>query len=228
MKALIPAAGKGTRLRPLTNQKPKALVEVKGEALIRHLVEELRSLGVEEISVIKGYLGDKLEANLKDFEDLDFLEQEEQLGTAHAVGTSSFKDPFLVVNGDVYIHPENLERVIRSFEENRPEAVIGSKEVESPEEFGVLEVENGVVKGIEEKPDNPPSNLINTGVYLFKPLIYDYIERTGMSERGEYEITDSIQLMIQDGHAVTHTPFKKYWVDVGRREDLERARNVDG
>lgn len=227
MKALIPAAGKGTRLRPLTKHKPKALVEIDGKPLIERLIRELQNTGIRDITVIKGYLGEKLEDALKNF-DLKFLEQEEQLGTAHAVGVSDFDEPFLVVNGDVFIHPENLEKIVKEFEKGEGEAVIGSKRVENPEEFGVLETKNGKVKGIVEKPENPPSNLINTGIYLFSPVIYEYIQQTDLSERGEYEITDSIQLMLEDGCTVKHIPFKSYWIDIGRPEDLRKARKLCG
>lgn len=226
MKALILAAGKGTRLRPLTNNKPKVMVEVGEKTLIEHLIEDVKSLGIKEISIIEGYMSEKLESRLESYNGLKFLEQEEQLGTAHAVDVSDFKEPFLALNGDVYIHKENIKRILDEFGGGSHEALIGTKEVNNPEEFGVLEVENGRVKDIIEKPENPPSNLINTGVYVFTPLIYEYIGRTELSERGEYEITDSIKLMLKDGHPVGHTIFKKYWIDVGRPEDLERARKL--
>ncbi len=226
MKALILAAGKGTRLRPLTDNRPKVLVEVNGKPLIEHVIDGIRSLGIEEITVIKGYMGSMLEERLSKYEGLTFLEQKEQLGTAHAIGMSSFDSPFLTMSGDVLTHTENIEKVVSRFEKGGWKAVIGSFEVENPEEFGVLEVEGDRVRDIAEKPDNPPSNLINTGTYVFPPEIYDYIDRTGLSERGEYEITDSIEMMLEDGLSVAHAKFDNYWIDVGRHEDLERARNL--
>lgn len=227
MKALILAAGEGTRLRPITENKPKVLVEVKGKPLIEHIIEDLKSLGIDEITVIKGYMGQILQEKLSKYEGLTFLEQEEQLGTAHAVGISSFDSPFLTINGDVFMDRNNIKKVISAFEKDSPGAVIGSLEVENPEEFGVLEVEGDLVKDIVEKPDNPPSKLINTGTYVFSPDIYSYIERTELSERGEYEITDSLQMMLDDGRAVKHRRFNNYWIDVGRHEDLKEARGLD-
>ncbi len=224
MKALVLAAGKGTRLRPLTENKPKVLVEVNGKSLIEHIIDDLKKLGIEETTVIKGYMGEMLEERLEKYRNINFIEQEEQLGTAHAIGLSSFDSPFLTVNGDVFMHRQNLKNVISAFEEN-VEAVIGSMKVENPEEFGVLEVDGKYVKGIVEKPDSPPSDIINTGTYVFSPVIYDYIEKTGLSERGEYEITDSLEMMLEDQKDVRHANFDKYWVDVGRHEDLRRARN---
>lgn len=226
MKALILAAGKGTRLRPLTNNKPKVMVGVGEKTLIEHLIEDVKSLGIKEISIIEGYMSEKLESRLESYDGLKFLEQEEQLGTAHAVDISDFQEPFLVLNGDVYIHKDNVKRVLDGFRGGRYEALIGTKEVDNPEEFGVLEVENDLVRDILEKPEKPPSNLINTGVYVFTPLIYKYIRRTELSERGEYEITDSIKLMLKGGHSVGHVPFEKYWIDVGRHEDLKKARKL--
>ena len=227
MKGLILAAGKGTRLRPLTNNKPKVLVEVKGKPLIEYIIEDMKSIGINEIVVIKGYMGDMLEEHLKKYDGLEFIRQDEQLGTAHAIGKSSFDSPFLAVNGDVFMHKENMERVISTFQESNAETVIGTLEVENPEDFGVLEVENGLVKDIIEKPDSPPSNLINTGTYVFSPEIYSYIEKTGLSERGEYEITESLEMMLKDGKEVRQSTFDKYWIDVGKHEDLERARDLD-
>lgn len=225
MKALIPAAGRGTRLRPLTDETPKPLVNVQGKGLIEYIIEDLRDLGISEISVIKGYMGHKLERELNDREYLSFIQQEEQLGTAHAVGLSSFDRSFMVINGDIFVHRENLERIVRTFNRKR-KPVIGSKRVENPEEFGVLDVQKERVEGITEKPDNPPTNIINTGIYIFTPEIYEYIERTEMSPRGEYEITDSIQTMMDDDKEFVHTNLPEYWIDVGRQEDLKAARDI--
>ncbi len=227
MKALILAAGKGTRLRPLTDDIPKVMVEVDGKPLIEHIIDDILSIGIEQITVVKGYKGEKLEEGLEKYSGIDFEEQEEQLGTAHAIGISSFEEPFLVVNGDVFIHRENLSRAVSFFKgEENVDAVIGSYTVEDPEEFGVLETQNSSVKNILEKPDDPPTNLINTGVYVFSPVVYNIIERTGLSERGEYEITESLKMMIDRGMDVRHVRFDRYWIDVGRHEDLERARNL--
>ncbi len=226
MKALILAAGKGTRLRPLTEDKPKVLVKVKGRPLIKHIIDDLRSLGVEDITVIMGYLGEKLMDALEDYDDLEFIEQKKQLGTAHAIGKSSFESPFITVNGDVFMHRKNIERAISYFKNEDPEAVIGSFEVESPKEFGVLKVDGNRVTDVLEKPKNPPSNLINTGTYVFTPGIYRYIDKTDVSERGEYEITESLKMMLEDGKDVRHTRFEDYWIDVGKHEDLRKANNL--
>ncbi|MFP4116499.1 MAG: sugar phosphate nucleotidyltransferase [Candidatus Aenigmatarchaeota archaeon] len=226
MDALVLAAGKGTRLRPLTDQKPKVLVEVKGKSLIEHIIDDLKEIGAKQITVVKGYMGEMLEERLDKYENIDFIQQEKQLGTAHAIGLSSFSSPFLTVNGDVFMHRRNLRNLVSAFGEDT-EAVIGSMRVENPEEFGVLEVKGREVKDIIEKPDEPPSDIINTGTYVFSPEIYKYIKRTEVSERGEYEITDSLRMMLKDGKPVSHAKFSDYWIDVGRHEDLARAKNIE-
>lgn len=225
MKALIPAAGKGTRLRPITENKPKALVDINNKPLIEHLIEELLELEIEGISIVKGYLGDKLRDSLKKY-DVEFIEQEKQLGTAHAVGKSNFDEPFLVVNGDVFVHKKNLEKVIGEFEEGDGKVVMGTKRVKNPEEYGVIEVSGEDVENIIEKPEKPPTKLINTGIYAFSPVIYDYIEKTKLSKRDEYEITDSLKLMLKENIPVKYVTFWEYWIDIGRPEDLERARKL--
>ncbi|MFB6215855.1 MAG: sugar phosphate nucleotidyltransferase [Candidatus Aenigmatarchaeota archaeon] len=225
---MIPAAGRGTRLGPITDEKPKPLVEIGQRSLIEHLIDDLRVIGIDQIQVVVGYMRDMIEDRLNSYENVSFIEQEKQLGTAHAIGLSSFKEPFMVVNGDVFIHRQNLIKLKDSFEESTAGAVMGSKAVQNPEEFGVLDVDGKEVEGLVEKPEDPQTNLINTGVYAFRPRIYDYIDMTDRSERGEYEITDSLNMMRDGGHRVIHAPMEKYWIDVGRPEDLERARNISG
>ncbi len=227
MKGLILAAGKGSRLRPLTENKPKVLVKVKGRPLIEHIIKDLRSLGIKDISIVKGYMGDVLEDRLKKYRGLEFIEQDQQLGTAHAIGLSSFESPFVAVNGDVFMHRKNIEASVSEFKKDGADVVVGSFRVENPSEFGVLETEGKNVKNLVEKPESPKSNLINTGVYVFSSEIYRYIEKTELSSRGEYEITDSIRLMLEDGKNIKHTEFEEYWIDVGRHSDLERAREIE-
>lgn len=226
MKAVIPAAGKGTRLRPITEDTPKCMVQIGNKSIIKHLIQDLKQLNIEEITVVVGYLKEKVTRHLEDCDEIKFVEQEELLGTAKAVGLTSFKDPFLVVNGDVYLHQKNIEKMLNAYRSNGFDAVIGSKRVENPKEYGVLEVKNERVKNIIEKPDNPPTNLINTGIYIFKPEIYKYIQETKISLREEYEITDSIQALIDNGGKVSHQPLDNYWIDIGRKEDLDRARRL--
>ena len=237
MKAYILAAGEGTRMRPLTANIPKPLLPVAGKPFLIHTLESLRENGVTDVTILVGwrgrrvrdYLGDGSNFGLK----IDYENQERRLGTAHAIGLARghVDGPFLSINGDVVLTPNSVKGFLSSWEENKGTTMALAK-VRDPRGLGVVEVDNGTVKSIEEKPKRPKSDLINAGMYIFDTGIFELIDKTPKSKRGEYEITDTLQMLMENGDVRGHI-LSEEWIDVGRPWDLLKAneillRNIQG
>jgi len=225
MDAVIIAAGEGTRMRPLTERRPKPLLPI-GETTLLERTMELCAGFVERFVLVVGYRRERIEQAVGDrFAEtpVRYVEQAEPRGTAHAIGCAAavVDDRFLVINGDVVVD----EVLPRSLADTDGTAM-AVRTVEQPESYGVVDVEAGRVTGLVEKPDDPPSNLINTGLYAFEPTVFEYIERTEESPRGEYEITDTIELLLEDGHPVHAVEYDGPWLDVGRPWELLDAMDV--
>jgi bifunctional UDP-N-acetylglucosamine pyrophosphorylase/glucosamine-1-phosphate N-acetyltransferase len=227
MKAVVLAAGEGTRMRPLTANLPKPLLPVAGKPFLRHTLEALKAAGVKDITVLVGWQGHRVREAFGRGEglglSLGYEEQEERLGTAHAIGSlrSHVDGPFLSVNGDVVVTGAALRGLLEHYRKvGGP--VMGLAEVPDPRPFGVVELRDGKVTAIEEKPRAPASKLINAGIYVFEPDIFPLIDRTPKSPRGEHEITDTIRMLLstRDMYGF-HLPGE--WIDVGRPWDLLRA-----
>jgi len=225
MKAVVLVAGKGTRMEPLTSDCPKVMLQVANKPILEHILNSAIQAGIEGFVFITGYLEQQIREYFGDGSkwgvSIDYVLQKEQLGTANAIGYAKghVGEAFLVLNGDMLIGQEDLKVLISRTEE----AVICVKEVENPSDFGVLEVENNKVVRIIEKPKNPPTKLANAGVYLFRESIFDFIDRTQASVRKEFEITDSIQMLIDSGAAVGYSPLEGRWIDIGYPWDLLKA-----
>lgn len=225
MKAVIPAAGIGTRLRPHTYTLPKALLFVAGKPIISHILDDVVSLGVSGIVLIVGYKGDLIETYVrKHYPDVqvDFVVQAERRGIAHAVDmTRSVADagePLLVVLGDTIIRTDLA--AITKCKAN----ALGVKAVDDPRRFGVCEVEGGKITRLVEKPQDPPSNLALVGLYylsdsaaLFESI--RYVIDNDITTKGEYQITDALQRMIEQG--AVFEPFTiDEWFDCGKPEAM--------
>ncbi|TLZ84991.1 MAG: glucose-1-phosphate thymidylyltransferase [Methanobacteriota archaeon] len=227
MKAVVLAAGEGTRMRPLTANLPKPLLPVAGKPFLRHTLEALRSAGISQVAVLIGWQGHRIRESLGDGEALGlsitYEEQTERLGTAHAIGCmrSHVTGSFLSVNGDVVVSGAALAAMIAHHGKVRA-PVIALAEVSNPQSFGVVEVNDGKVTGLEEKPRRPKSNLINAGIYIFDEDIFPLIDKTPKSPRGEYEITDTIRELMEK-QDVYGFRLPGEWIDVGRPWDLLRA-----
>jgi UDP-N-acetylglucosamine diphosphorylase/glucosamine-1-phosphate N-acetyltransferase len=225
MKAVVLVAGKGTRMEPLTSDCPKVMLQVANKPILEHIVNSAIDAGIEGFVFITGYLEQQIREYFGDGSkwgvSIDYVPQKEQLGTANAIGYAKghVKEVFLVLNGDMLIGPEDLRALLSRTEE----AVICVKEVENPSDFGVLETENNKVVRIIEKPKNPPTNLANAGIYLFRESIFDFIDLTQPSVRYEFEITDSIQMLIESGASVGYSPLEGRWIDIGYPWDLLKA-----
>jgi bifunctional UDP-N-acetylglucosamine pyrophosphorylase/glucosamine-1-phosphate N-acetyltransferase len=231
MKALVLAAGEGTRMRPLTANIPKPLLLTAGKPFLEHTFEALRGAGVDEVFVLAGWMEDRLRERFRDGSGvgikLRYLEQKERRGTAHAIGIAGpvLDEPFLCVNGDIVVTADTV-RALLSFHANNPRNILTVTEVQNPRQYGVITVgRDGLVSAIDEKPDRPPGNLANAGLYLFSPEIFEAIRRTPPSQRGEFEITDTLRLLLPE-RKVSAFVSKAPWVDVGRPWDLLRANEL--
>lgn len=225
MKAVVLVAGKGTRMEPLTSGCPKVMLQVANKPILEHILNSAIEAGIEGFVFITGYLEEQIKEYFGDGSkwgvSIEYVQQKEQLGTANAIGCAKgyVDGAFLVLNGDMLIGKEDLKALVSRTEE----AVICVKEVENPSDFGVLETENNRVVRIIEKPKNPPTNLANAGIYLFRESVFDFIDRTQASVRNEFEITDSIQMLIDSGAAVGYSPLGDRWIDIGYPWDLLKA-----
>lgn len=223
MEAVILAAGVGERMHPLSRTQPKVLLPVAGKPVLDYVLESLKGAGIEDITIVVGYLKESVMERFGDGEDYDlnisYVEQDEQNGTADAISFTDFDDTFVVVNGDVYCDVKSLEDTIRNHNEEDAVATIGTYRVENAASYGIIKTDNGNVEEIIEKPEETTNKLINAGVYVFEPEIYDAIERTPLSERGEKEVTTSIELLIEEGKLVNSNELDS-WVHVGRPWDL--------
>ena len=221
MQAIILAAGEGTRMRPLTYTKPKVMLPVANKPILQHLVENLSKAGIDEIVLVVGYREETVRNYFgEEFNGVKirYARQGKQLGTANALISAEhvLEDRFLLLNGDAIVFEDDLRKLKK--EENG----IAVFEVPNPEDFGVVEISDGKVRRIIEKPEKPKSNLINAGVYVFTKEIMDYAKKTPVSVRGEYEITDSITMAILDGFEFRAVKIER-WIDVGYPWDLLKA-----
>ena len=229
MIGVILAAGEGRRLRPLTFTRPKHMIPVGGKPILEHLVNAVRAAGIKEILVVVGYKAETIKeyfGNGSEFGvSINYVDQKRILGTADAIASvkEHVNEDFLVVNGDLLSSSDAIKSVIKMHEKVESIATLAAVKVEKPEQYGVLKVKDGRLTDIIEKPSSktPSSNLVNAGIYLFSIEIFDFIEQTKISKRGELEITDSIHLIVKNGKtvAVTEIPSDS-WLDIGRPWDL--------
>ncbi len=221
MKGVILAAGKGTRLYPATRFTPKPLLPIANRPTIQYAFDRLREIGVEEVCLVVGeneeamraVLGDGLDYSLS----LSYVRQPEPKGLAHAVSFAKDfigDDDFILYLGDA-IYSEPLAALRERFEESKCANLNLVMEVDDPRRFGVANVESGRIVKLVEKPAQPESNLAMAGVYFFNSAIWDAIESLSPSGRGEYEITDAIQTLIDRGETVLPGLYSGAWFDTG-------------
>jgi glucose-1-phosphate thymidylyltransferase len=233
MDAVVLAAGKGTRLRPLTDDKPKAMVEVGGKPLLTHCFEQLIDIGADNLIVVVGYLKEEIIKYYGDeFRDvpITYAHQREQDGLAHALLTAEehVNDDFMLMLGD-NVFRANLGDVIRRHQEQRADAAFLVEEVpwEDASRYGVCDTNKyGEIEAVIEKPDDPPSNLVMTGFYTFTPAIFHACHLVQPSDRGEYELSDAIDLLLDSGRTIDAIRLDGWRVDVGYPEDRDRAEEL--
>ncbi|ASJ06810.1 bifunctional sugar-1-phosphate nucleotidylyltransferase/acetyltransferase [Thermococcus pacificus] len=224
MKGVILAAGKGERLRPLTDDRPKVILKVANRPIIDYVLENLDPF-VDEFIVVVRYEKEKLIKALGDEfngKPITYVEQLPGKGTAKAIESAKGSvgdEEFIAVNGDIYFEIDGVKELVSTFRKEKADAALLVKEFDDLSQFGKIEVEGNRVKAVLEKPGRV-SGYANLGVYIFRPEVFEFIEKTPLSERGEYEITDTLNLMIEEGKTVVYAPYSGYWNDIGRPWNL--------
>ena len=225
MRAVILAAGEGTRMRPLTEHRPKVMLPVANKPMLEHTLLAAKEAGIKDILLIVGYRKESIIDHFGDGSRLglhiEYVTQEKQAGTGDAFGMAAghCDGRFLALNGDVTVSARHLKKL----KARKDDAVISVKEVADPAAFGVIETNGAHVTRIVEKSPRPPTNMANAGVYLFSPSIFEAIGETPLSPRGEVEVTDSLQRLIDTGMAVGYEEMGEDWMDIGRPWDLLTA-----
>jgi bifunctional UDP-N-acetylglucosamine pyrophosphorylase/glucosamine-1-phosphate N-acetyltransferase len=223
MKAVLLAAGLGKRLGSITANKPKVLVKIGEKTLIEHNLDKLNKLGIKQVALVVGYKGEMVREVLGD--KVIYFPQTEQLGTAHAFycARDFIDEPFfLAVNGDMFFTDP-----LTDFVRLKPPA-IGVYRVEDSSRYGRLEIKDGKLVSVREKAAENTPGFINAGVYIFPREIFELIEKTPLSPRKEYEITDTIQMMINSGWRFTAYELKGFWRDIAYVSDIEAAKKAIG
>ncbi|MFI6481518.1 glucose-1-phosphate thymidylyltransferase [Nonomuraea sp. NPDC050663] len=227
MKAIVLAGGSGTRLRPITHTQAKQLVPVANKPVLFYGLEAIAQAGVREVGIIVGDTQAEIEAAVGDGSafgiDVTYLRQEAPLGLAHAVLIARDflgDDDFVMYLGDNFI-VGGIDDIVATFTAQRPDAQIMLTKVPDPRQFGVAELDtDGRVVRLEEKPKEPKSDLALVGVYLFTKAVHEAVARLEPSWRGELEITEAIQWLLDAGLRVDSTVISGYWKDTGNVSDM--------
>jgi glucose-1-phosphate thymidylyltransferase len=227
VKALVLAGGSGTRLRPITHTSAKQLVPVANKPVLFYGLEAIAEAGIEELGIVVGDTHAEIEAAVGDGSafglQVTYLRQDRPLGLAHAVLIARDylgDDDFVMYLGDNFI-VGGISEIVREFAGNRPDAQIMLTRVGDPSQFGVAELgPDGAVVRLEEKPKHPKSDLALVGVYLFTPAVHAAVAELKPSWRGELEITDAVQWLVDHGRQVESTVITGYWKDTGNVADM--------
>ncbi len=226
-KALLLAAGKGTRMLYLTENTPKPLVQVNGKPFLYYIIKNLETAGFEDITLVVGYLKEKIIdylTNNAEFDaDFHFIEQKEQLGTGHAVMVAEkyMRGNFILFAADHIYDAKDLAGI--PFDDDQ--LYMYARNVENPEKFGVIYQKDGLLEKIIEKPKHPESDLVNISLYKLTPKIFDALKKISLSERGEYEITDAINIIAQESDVYVKK-LTSYWLDLGCPEDVPKVESI--
>jgi glucose-1-phosphate thymidylyltransferase len=228
MKGIILHGGYGTRLRPITHTGPKQLIPVVNKPISQYVLENLVEAGTNEIAIVLGdinpqqvkeYYGNGEKFNAR----ITYIHQGEPKGIAHAIKLCKQfvgSNLFVVYLGDNLLKG-GIKTYIQTFRNSNYDAMILLCQVKNPQKFGVAEFDkNGKLIRLIEKPKHPPSNYALTGIYFFKPIIFDMIEKLKPSWRGELEITEAIQLLLEKGCNVGYQKVEGWWKDTGTPEDI--------
>jgi len=230
---VILAAGLGTRLLPLTENRPKAMIPVGGRPLIDHLLSALRDSGIERAIVVIGHGGERVASFVGDGSkwrmEVEYAIQRTYSGTADALRAAEGllrEDSFLLAYGDLLVGAESIRSVLGAWDSSGGFAVVGAVEVRDPRDFGLLIVDGDSLVDLIEKPEGPAAGraLANAGIFALPSEIMRFVSRTGPSERGELELTDSIRMAIEEGHTVRISRLNESdWMDLGRPWDVLEA-----
>lgn len=230
MKGILLHAGHGTRLRPLTHTGPKQLLPIANRPMSEYCVESMRDAGITDVAIIVGGSGvnkvkEYYESGKKFGVKITYIEQDYPRGIAHAIRLCKDfiqNEKFLVFLGDNIIQ-KSIAVYVKNFQQSDANATIFLCEVDNPSRFGIADVQDGKITKIMEKPKNPPTNLAVTGIYLLTPTIFEIIDRLKPSWRNELEITDALDVLLNEGHKITYNIITDYWKDTGTPEDILHA-----
>jgi glucose-1-phosphate thymidylyltransferase len=233
MKGLILSGGRGTRLRPITHTSAKQLVPVANKPVLFYGIEAIAQAGITEIGiVIAPETGDEIRAAVGDGSQfgvqISYIVQDEPAGLAHAVLTAETflgADPFVMYLGDNLLQG-GISDLVERFRASEPDALILLTPVDDPQSYGVAELDGDRVVALVEKPDDPQSNLALVGVYMFTAAVHDAARAIAPSVRGELEITDAIQHLLDAGLRVESHVVRGWWKDTGRLEDMLEANRL--
>lgn len=233
LKGIILHGGHGTRLRPLTHTGPKQLLPIANKPMSQYCVESLRDAGITDIAVIIGGIGsNKVQEYYGNGEKygvkLTYIHQDKPKGIAHAVGLCKDfvgNERFVVFLGD-NILKRNISDYTKSFQNSDSAATVLLCEVDNPTRFGIADVKDGKIIKIMEKPKIPPTNLAVTGIYFLTPTMFDIISRLKPSWRDELEITDALEMLLEEGHKITYHTVTDYWKDTGTPQDIIHANEI--
>ncbi len=233
MKGLILSGGKGTRLYPLTYTRAKQLIPVANKPVLVRVIEAIREAGVREIGVVVGHTAPEIQEALGDGAEWDveltYIPQTSPDGLAHAVKISRDflgGSPFVMFLGDNVIQG-GISQLIRDFADKDWNSQIVLKEVRNPSAYGVAQLRaDGSIQRLIEKPSQPPSNLALVGIYMFDRHVHEAVDAIQPSSRGEYEITDAIQWLIDQGRTVYPHIHRGWWIDTGKPTDMLEANSL--
>jgi glucose-1-phosphate thymidylyltransferase len=232
LKGLVLSGGKGTRLRPITHTSAKQLIPVANKPILFYGLEAIKEAGITEVGIIVGETWQEIQHEVGDGSrwglKLTYIQQDAPLGLAHAVLTAEAflnGDSFVMYLGDNIIK-DGIRALVDEFRAERPNSQILLARVSNPSQFGVAELEAGKVVQLEEKPAKPKSDLALVGVYMFDSSIFKAVRAIKPSWRGELEITDAIQWLIDRGYEVVPHVVTGWWKDTGKLEDMLEANRI--
>ncbi|MCK5032061.1 MAG: glucose-1-phosphate thymidylyltransferase, partial [Calditrichia bacterium] len=232
MKALITSGGRGTRLRPLTHTQNKHLIPIANKPILHYAIEYAVEAGIKEIGIVHGAESDAVPKGIGDGSNwginITYIPQNAPLGLAHVVKISQDfigDDKFIFYLGD-NILVGGVSKFVSEFENAGSNCHLALSKVPDPNRFGVAEIKNNKIVGIEEKPNTPKSNFAVTGIYLYDNNIFEAVNNIKPSDRGELEISDAHQYLLENGYHISYSEITGWWKDTGKPSDLLEANRL--
>ncbi len=232
MKALITAGGHGTRLRPITHTQNKHLIPIANKLMLGYALEYAHDAEIDEVGIIINEKDKSIEEAFGNGEsyglNITYIEQSAPLGLGHVVKIAEQfigSDPFVFYLGD-NILVGGINKFVDEFQSNGSNCHLVLSKVPDPNRFGVADVKDGKIVGIEEKPSDPKSNLAVTGIYIYDSHIFEAVNNIKPSTRGELEISDAHQYLLEKGYSITYSEITGWWKDTGKPSDLLEANRL--